>query len=821
MASKTLELPITGITCVGCAAKIERGITRLAGIEKVNVNPATDTLTIVYDPALVSEKEFINTVRDLGYDAGFERVTIPIAGLHCASCVSKIESRLSALNGVIRATVNLATEQATIEYVPRQISLHELKEAVRDLGYEIPETVEVAEGAEIEDLERTAREASIRGWKVRFWVSAALTLPIALGALRDFPALAEIVPAVFANPYVQLALAAPVQFWGGWPFYRGAWAAARHGTADMNTLIAVGSSAAYFYSLAAILFGQFFAAASGVRPALYFDTAAVIITLILLGRYLEARARGKTSEAIRKLAGMKPKTARVVRHGTEADVPVEDVRVDDMVVVRPGERIPVDGVIVEGTSAVDESMITGESIPATKRPGDEVIGATINKTGSFTFRATKVGKDTALAQIIRMVEQAQGSKAPIQRLADIISGYFVPVVIGIAVLTFIVWLIWGPSPAFNFALLNFVAVLIIACPCALGLATPTAIMVGTGKGAENGILIKGGEILERAHRVTTVVLDKTGTLTKGEPSLVDVIPEPGVAELELLKLAASAERRSEHPLGEAIINGAEERGIELAEPRSFSAIVGEGIQAEVDGRIVLVGTSRLMSERHVSLDGLEARALALSSEGKTPMYVAADGRPIGVLAVSDTLKENSVEAVHKLQQMGIEVVMITGDNRRTAQAFAAQVGIERVLAEVLPQDKASEILRLQGQGKTVAMVGDGINDAPALAQSDIGIAIGTGTDVAMEAGDITLISGDLLGIVTAISLSRKTIGTVRQNLFLSFVYNVLLIPLAAGVFYPAFGILLNPMWAAAAMSLSSISVVSNSLRLRSFRPARL
>ena len=885
MATKTLELPITGIACVGCAAKIERGVKRLSGIYSANINAATDTLTVVYDPAVIEGKDFVSTIRELGYDAGFERATFPVGGMHCASCVAKIERHLSSLDGVVRASVNFATEEVTVEYVPRQITPEDLKEAVRSIGYSVREeaveetrtrrvelqvpgtsaphaagtvrralrkvtgvtavsidhprervwvnfdpyvtsvpqiqkiiadlgyrAVEVAGEGRVEDRERPMRESAIRGWRTRFWVSAILTVPIVLGALRDFHYLGRVIPAFLSIPYLQWALATPIQFWGGWPFYRGTWAGLKHATADMNTLIAVGSSAAYLYSVATIFFPGFFVTASGMHPAMYFDTSAVIVTLILLGRYLEAGARGRASEAIRRLAGLRPKTARVVRGGNETDIPVEQVRVGDAIIVRPGEKIPVDGVLIEGESAVDESMITGESIPASKRPGDEVIGATINRAGSFTFRATKVGRDTALAQIIRMVEQAQGSKAPIQRLADVISSYFVPVVIAIAVAAFVLWLIFGPAPALSAALLAFVAVLIISCPCALGLATPTAIMVGTGRGAENGVLIKGGEILERAHQVTTVVLDKTGTLTKGEPALTDVVPAEGVGEAELLRLAASAERRSEHPLGEAVVRGAAERGIELAEVESFSAIAGEGVEAAVEGRGLLVGSEKLMLDRGIGLGALRERAQELSAEGKTPIYAAVDGRAAAVLAVADTLKDNSAEAVRALHQMGLEVLMLTGDNRRTADAIAKQVGIDRVLAEVLPQDKANEILRLHEQRKVVAMVGDGINDAPALAQADIGIAIGSGTDVAMEAADITLISGDLLGIVTAISLSRRTISTVRQNLFLSFVYNVVLIPLAA------LG-RLNPMWAAAAMSLSSVSVVSNSLRLRSFRPA--
>lgn len=810
MATKTLDLPITGVSCAGCAAKIERGITKLRGIQSVNVNGVTNTLTIVYDPDLVSGKEFVNTVRELGYDAGFEQVTFAVSGMHCAACVRRIEQQLSKLDGVIRAAVNFATEQATIDYVPKQISSQAIKDAILDLGYDV--TGEVTEEAAPAEQEVTCHYATVTAWFRRFWISAVLTIPIVLGMLHELGPFSHSSVLMFlANPYLQWALATPVQFWAGWPFYKGAWTATRHKTADMNTLIAVGSSAAYFYSVAATLFPRFFSPHGGM-PAVYFDTSAVIITLLLLGRFLEARAKGRTSDAIRKLANLKPKTARVVREpGQGVDLPIEEVKVGDLVIVRPGESIPVDGVVVEGSSSVDESMLTGESIPVAKNSGDEVIGATINKAGSFTFRATKVGKDTALARIIRMVEQAQGSKAPIQRLADVVSSYFVPVVIVIALVTFVLWMALGHT--FTLALLAFVAVLIIACPCALGLATPTAIMVGTGKGAEQGVLIKGGEILERAHKLTTVVFDKTGTLTKGEPELTDIISAEGVSEAELLRLAASVERRSEHPLGEAIVKAAEGRGIALTDVTSFVAIAGEGIEAEIDGRSILIGNRRLMVARNIALGTLEDRAEWFSGEGKTPVYVAIDKHAAGVLAIADTLKENSTQAVKAIKNLGLEVIMITGDNRRTAEAVARQAGIDQVRADVLPEDKASEVERLQRQGKIVAMVGDGINDAPALAQADIGIAIGTGTDVAMEAGDITLISGDLMGVVTAISLSKRTIKTIKENLFLSFIYNVLLIPLAAVG-------LLNPMIAAAAMSLSSVSVVSNSLRLKGFRATR-
>ncbi|MEE9564115.1 MAG: copper-translocating P-type ATPase [Candidatus Hydrothermarchaeaceae archaeon] len=585
----------------------------------------------------------------------------------------------------------------------------------------------------------------------------------------------------------------------------------------MNTLIAVGTSAAYFYSLA-VTFSPSYFVVRGIEPKVYYDTAAIIITLIILGKLLEARAKGETSEAIKKLMGLQPKTARVIRDGEEMEIPVEEVQIDDIVVVRPGEKVPVDGIVKEGHSAIDESMLTGESMPVSKKEGNEVFGATINKTGSFTFKATKVGKDTTLAQIIKLVEEAQGSKAPIQRMADKIAGIFVPAVLVIATVTFLVWYIFGPSPALTFALVNFVAVLIIACPCALGLATPTAIIVGTGRGAENGVLIKGGESLEMAHKINTVVLDKTGTLTVGEPSVTDIISANGFSENDVLSYAAAAEKGSEHPLGEAMLRKAKEEGIHLPDPGDFDAIPGHGVRAKVNGKAVLLGNLKLMKDEGIEIMGLDKEVEKLSSEGKTPMFIAIDGVAAGIIAVADTLKENSHYAIEKLHELGLEVVMITGDNSRTANAIAKQVDIDRVLAEVLPEDKAKEVKSLQDEGKTVAMVGDGINDAPALAQADIGIAIGTGTDVAMEASDITLITGDLMGVVTSIELSKRTMRTIKQNLFWAFFYNASLIPIAAGILYPFFGILLNPVYAAAAMSLSSVSVVTNSLRLRNFTP---
>jgi Cu+-exporting ATPase len=619
------------------------------------------------------------------------------------------------------------------------------------------------------------------------------------------------------NFILQLFLQTPVQFWVGWQFYRGALAAARHKTSDMNTLIAVGTSAAYLYSVLATFFPGLFAA-EGLAPKVYFDTAGAIIVLILLGRLLEARAKGQTSEAIKKLMGMQAKTAIVLVDGEEFELPVEDVQIGDTVIVKPGGKIPVDGVILEGHSSVDESMVTGESIPVEKTAGDEVVGATLNKTGTFKFKATKVGKDTMLAQIIKMVEEAQGSKPPIARLVDIIAGYFVPAVIGAAIVTFIIWYFFGPAPALTYALLNFVAVMIIACPCALGLATPTSVMVGTGKGAEYGVLIRGGEALETAHKLDAIVLDKTGTITKGEPAVTDIIAAEGYQPHEILSLAASAERGSEHPLGEAIVEKAKENELKIEAPADFNAIPGHGIEATVANKKLLLGNSKLMETKAVLLEDFERQTEEFSGQGKTPMLIAVDGKIAGVIAVADTLKDNSQAAIAALHNLGLEVIMITGDNQRTADAIARQIGIDRTLAEILPEGKASEVKKFQAEGKKVGMVGDGINDAPALAQADVGFAIGTGTDVAMESADITLISGDLTGVVTAIALSKATIRNIKQNLFWAFAYNTILIPVAAGILFPFFGILLNPIFAAAAMGLSSVTVVTNALRLRRFKP---
>ncbi len=802
-----IDLPVVGMSCASCASTIQRSLGNLKGVEKASVNFANSKATVLYQPQLIKAEDLIKSIRQSGYDVGTASIEIPVRGMECASCVQNVEKALLVTRGVTKAAANLATEKVRVEYIPSEININEIKKIIEGAGYKV---LEIPHEEEMQDIERIVREKEYKILKRKFFIGLIFALIIFLGSSSHwFPW----IPDFLNNFYVLWALATPVQFWIGRQFYKGAWGAFRHRNADMNTLIAVGTSAAYFYSVAATVFPSLFSTA-GIDPKVYFDTSTIIIVLILFGRLLEARAKGQTSEAIRKLAGLKPKTARVIREGREQDIPVEEVVVGDLVMVRPGEKIPVDGAVRDGKSSVDESMITGESLPVRKKTGDEVIGATINKTGSFRFEATKVGKDTALAQIIKLVQDAQGSKAPIQRLADVIAGYFVPIVISIAIAAFVVWFVFGPQPALTFALLNFVAVMIIACPCALGLATPTAVMVGTGKGAEYGILIKGGESLEIAHKIDTIVFDKTGTLTKGEPEVTDIFPLESQAEDAILRYAGSAEKASEHSLGEAILKKAEERKIDLVDPVDFKAVEGQGIEARVDGRSILMGNKKLMMDRGIGIGELENRAVRLASEGKTPIYIAVDERLSGLIAVADTLKENSPQAVEKLKNLGLRVIMLTGDNKKTAEAIAGKAGIEEVLSEVLPEDKVHEIKRLQSAGKRVAMVGDGINDAPALAQADIGIAIGSGTDVAVEASDITLIRDDLEGVVSAIELSKKTIKTIKQNLFWAFIYNTAGIPVAAGVLYPFFGILLNPILASAAMAFSSVSVVSNSLRLR-------
>jgi P-type Cu+ transporter len=740
-----------------------------------------------------------------------EQTALSVGGMSCAACVVRVERALAQVEGVEEAAVNFATEKAQVTYDPGKVDLEKLKKAIEEAGYQFRGLAR----AELRDREREERQQELNRLKKKFIFSVVMGILIMILSMPHYvPYLREVPHQILF--YILFVLTTPVQFWAGKQFITGAWSAARHGSADMNTLIAVGTLSAYIYSSIATFFPSLFTR-SGLTPQVYFDGAAMIVALILLGRLLEARAKGQTSEAIRKLMGLAPKTARVLRNNEEQDIPVEEVQKGDLILVRPGEKIPVDGRIKEGHSAIDESMLTGESLPVDKSPGDEVIGATLNKSGSFVFEATRVGEETALAQIILLVEQAQGSKAPIQRLADQVAGVFVPIVMGIAVMTFVIWYFWGPPPTLTFALLNFVAVMIIACPCAMGLATPTAIMVGTGKGAENGILIKGGESLESIHKLTTIVFDKTGTLTKGQLAVTDIIPLEKIDPKELLALAASVERNSEHPLGEAIVRRAREEGLSLSTIENFQALSGQGVRAESEGLEILIGNKRLMESHVLDFKPLLQTAESLADQGKTLMYVARGGKIIGLLALADTLKDHSPEAVAELRRMGLEVVMLTGDNQQTAQAIGRQLNLDRVVAEVLPADKTEQIKKLQKEGKKVAMVGDGINDAPALAQADVGIAIGTGTDVAMEASDITLIRDDLRAIITAIKLSRRTIQTIRQNLFWAFFYNILGIPIAAGILYPLWGILLNPILASAAMAFSSVSVVSNSLRLRRFK----
>jgi Cu+-exporting ATPase len=831
-----IQLPITGMTCASCVRRVEKALGKVDGVAEANVNLATEKATVSYDPSRVTLDALTGAVAKAGYGVGeieaevparapvavepvaeepTGELSFPIEGMTCASCVRRVEKALTKVPGVQEASVNLATERASVVFDPAQAGIDALRAAVEKAGYTVGEqpaplapATPAARAAATEtpiDRHELARQREMDDLKRKWQVS--LVAGVVMMALMYLP-----LP-ISERTLAPLLLigATVVQFWAGGIFYRAAWAAAKHGSTNMNTLVAVGTSVAYGYSAFVTLWPDRW----GFDFNLYYETAVIIVGLILLGRWLEARAKKQTSAAIKALMGLQAKTARVIRGGVEQDIPVEDVLVGDLVRVRPGEKVPVDGVIIEGASALDESMLTGESLPVEKAAGDQVIGATINKTGSFVFRATKVGKDTTLAQIVRLVEEAQGSKAPMQRLADTISSYFVPIVLVLAAGTFGAWLLAGES--LTFALTVAIAVLIIACPCALGLATPTAIMVGTGKAAEHGILVRGGEALEMTRRIDTIVLDKTGTLTRGKPAVTRVIPANGLSDDELLRLAAAAEVGSEHPLGEAIVVRAQELGLALPAAEGFASITGKGIEARVEGRELVIGNRALLEQKQVPLDGLVERAGELAREGATPMYVAVDGRSAGIIAVADTLKPESPEAVAQLKALGLDVWMLTGDNQATAEAIAREVGIEHVLAEVLPEQKSAKVQELQAQGKTVAMVGDGINDAPALAQADLGIAIGTGTDVAMAASDITLIGGDLRTIVTAIALSRKTVGAIKQGLFWAFGYNVVLIPVAMGLLYPFFDVLLSPILAAAAMAMSSVSVVTNALRLRGFR----
>jgi Cu+-exporting ATPase len=804
---------VSGMTCASCVDTIQRSLADLQGIESANVNLATERATISYDPELVNIEQVKKTVRDAGYDVVLNIVTISVGGMSCATCANTIEEALRSLNGVQAATVNLASDKVTITYDPQVVRVPDLKRAIRDSGYEVIE-------AESVDTERLERAKEMQRKKRLLLFSLAFSIPtLALAMAMMFTDLGKIQFIMDYGNYILLLLATPVQFIAGYRFYINAYKAARHRTTNMDTLIAVGTSAAYFYSLAVVFLPEAVA-----FHDTYFDSSAMIITLILFGKYLEAKAKGSTSEAIRKLIDLQPKTARRIIDGVETEVPVEELDVNDRFIVRPGERIPTDGTVLEGSSAVDESMLTGESIPVEKSYGSEVIGGSINKNGLLTIRAARIGQDTTLAQIVRLVEEAQGSKAPVQRLADKVAAVFVPTVIVIAIATFLFWYLAGydlfssmPAPRFIFSLTAFISVLVIACPCALGLATPTAIMVGTGKGAENGILIKNGEALERAGNVQVIVFDKTGTLTKGEPEVTDV-RTIAASENDIIYLAGSVEKGSEHPLAKAIVRRGEHLGIDLVSPTDFENLPGMGVRARVDGSLILLGNRTLMRSLNIETDDKEKEIQSIEELGRTAMLLAKDSQIVGIIGVADVVKPTSAEAIAELKRMDIEVVMLTGDNRRTASVIAKELGIDRVLAEVLPEDKAKEVGKLQAEGKVVAMVGDGVNDAPALAKADVGIAIGSGTDVAIESGSIVLIKNDIRDVVAAIQLSKRTMQKIRQNLFWAFGYNAAGIPLAAGLIFPFFNVLLPPIVAAGAMALSSVSVVSNAALLKRYTP---
>jgi len=811
MASENVTLPITGMTCANCALNIERNLKKLQGVEDTSVNFASEQASVSFDPEQIEVDDLIKKIKDAGYGIATAKIELPITGMTCANCAMNIERTLNKkVPGVVQASVNFASERATVEYLPNLTSVEEIIAAIRMAGFDaiLPD-----EAGEDEDVELRARRAEIAEQTRKFIVGLLFTLPLFLWSMaRDFGLLGGWSHALWVN-WVFWALATPVQFYTGWDYYTGGWKSLKNRSANMDVLVAMGSSVAYFYSLTVLLY-------PALGSHVYFETSAVIITLIKLGKMLEARAKGRTGNAIRKLIGLRPKTATIVRDGKEVEVSLKEVKVGDVLAVRPGEKIPVDGVVLEGNSAVDESMLTGEPIPVDKSSGDTVVGATINSEGFLKFRATKVGKDTALAQIIKLVQEAQGSKAPIQALADRVAAVFVPGVIGIATITFVLW--WSLGGEFVPAMIRLVAVLIIACPCALGLATPTAIMAGTGKGAEKGVLFKDSEALEKATKLKTIVLDKTGTLTLGKPTVADVIAfntsSPVQDKEELLRIAASVEKGSEHPVGRAIIKEAERQGLELFEPEDFKASGGLGVQARINGKLVYVGKPGWFIEMGVDMVAGNKDIQTLQSQGKTLMAVVVEKELAGFIAVADSLKPESKKAVAELHGQGLKVVMLTGDNIQTARTIGEQVQVDDIVAEVRPGEKSMKVKELQGEGHLVGMVGDGINDAPALAQADVGIAIGTGTDVAMETADVILASGNLLGVSRAIQLSRATMRTVKQNLFWAFIYNIVLIPVAAGLLYPLQflpSILrqLHPILAALAMALSSITVVSNSLRL--------
>ena len=816
-----IDVRVGGMTCPHCPPAIEKAINAIAGVTSAHINIAEKIARVAYDPSRAKVADILRVIRSLGYTVGTATARIPIKNMHCSSCVIRIELAVRMTPGVVSARASLGPNAVDVEYQPELVDFQAIRRAIESAGYRVAEPKIEPTAEELDPVE-AANAEEYRTFMRKFWFAAAISVPVMALSYPDLiPGLRDWMPAGSDTRRIVWAflgvLSLPVLVWAGSQLFTGMWDALKH-RAVMHTLIAIGISAAFAYSIVAVAWPGIFP--NMALAEVFWDVTDVVVALVVLGLALEIKAKGRTSQAIKKLIGLQAKTARVIRDGKKIDIAVEEVLVNDVVVVRPGEKIPVDGQVTAGSSAVDESMITGESMPVEKQIGDEVIGGTLNKTGSFRFKATKVGKDTALASIIRMVKDAQGSKAPIQRVVDTVSGYFVPTVMILAVLAGVAWYDFGPEPRVVFATVILVTTLIIACPCALGLATPTSLTVGIGKGAENGILIRSGDALQAAEKLDAIILDKTGTITKGEPAVTDVVVTPGHNEANVLRLTASLERGSEHPLGEAIVKGAEARKLKLSDAEAFAAIPGHGVSGRVDGHDVLFGNAKLMRDRGISIAMLETEWGRLANEGKTPMYVSIDNKAAGLVAVADTVKADSKAAIEVLKGLGIEVVMLTGDNERTGRAIGREVGVERVLAEVLPDDKAHEVQKLQLEGKSVGMVGDGVNDAPALAQADVGFAIGTGTDVAIEASDVTLIKGSLMGVVTAIEISRATMRNVRQNLVGAFGYNTLGIPVAMGVLYPFIGLLLSPLIAAAAMAFSSVTVVTNANRLRFFQPRK-